>query len=71
MGLLERYVMPTLDAALLVSSRAGADLGQMSANFYYLTWVKTGLLYIKIRLKFDIQLDIQLDIWLGIQLKVE
>ena len=27
LGPLERYVTPTLDAALLVSSRAGADLG--------------------------------------------
>ena len=27
-GPLERYMMPTLDAALLISSRAGADLGQ-------------------------------------------
>ena len=26
---LERYMTPTLDAALLISSRAGADLGRM------------------------------------------
>ena len=30
LGPLERYVTPTLDAALLISSRAGADLGRMS-----------------------------------------
>ena len=29
LGPLERYVMPTIDAALLISSRAGADLGQI------------------------------------------
>ena len=28
LGPLERYVMPTLDAALLCSSRAGSDLGR-------------------------------------------
>ena len=27
LGLLERYMTPTLDTALLISSRAGADLG--------------------------------------------
>ena len=30
LGLLERYMTPTLDMALLNSSRAGADLGRMS-----------------------------------------
>ena len=30
LGPLEQYVTPTLDAALLISSRAGADLGQIS-----------------------------------------
>ena len=30
LGPLEWYVTPTLDAALLICSRAGADLGQMS-----------------------------------------
>ena len=30
LGPLERYVMPSLDAALLINSRAGADLGRMS-----------------------------------------
>ena len=30
LGPLERYMTPTLDAALLSSSRAGADLGRMS-----------------------------------------
>ena len=30
LGLLKRYMTPTLDAALLISSRAGADLGRMS-----------------------------------------
>ena len=30
LGPLERYMTPTLDSALLISSRAGADLGQMS-----------------------------------------
>ena len=29
LGLLERYMMPTLDAALLCSSRAGSDLGHV------------------------------------------
>ena len=28
LGLLERSMTPTLDAALLISSRAGADLGR-------------------------------------------
>ena len=28
LGLLERYMTPTLDVALLSSSRAGADLGR-------------------------------------------
>ena len=28
LGPLEWYIMPTLDAALLISSRAGADLGR-------------------------------------------
>ena len=28
LGLLKRYMMPTLDAALLISSRVGADLGR-------------------------------------------
>ena len=28
LGSLERYMTPTLDAALLISYRAGADLGQ-------------------------------------------
>ena len=27
LGLLERYMTPTLDSTLLISSRAGADLG--------------------------------------------
>ena len=30
LGPLERYMMPTLDSALLISSRAGADLGRTS-----------------------------------------
>ena len=30
LGPLERYMTPTLDSALLVSSRAGADLGRPS-----------------------------------------
>ena len=30
LGPLEWYLMPTLDAALLISSRVGADLGGMS-----------------------------------------
>ena len=30
LGPLERYMTPTLDAALLSSSRAGADLGRTS-----------------------------------------
>ena len=30
LGPLERYMTPTLDAALLISFRAGADLGRMS-----------------------------------------
>ena len=30
LGPLERYMTPTLDAALLISSKAGADLGQTS-----------------------------------------
>ena len=30
LGLLERYMTPTLDAALLSSSRAGANLGRTS-----------------------------------------
>ena len=34
LGLLERYVTLTLDAALLISSRAGADLGQMSDRLF-------------------------------------
>ena len=58
LGPLERYMMPTLDAYLLVSSRAGADLGRMPANFYYLTRVKTGILYLKNRLRFNIPLNI-------------
>ena len=28
LGLLEQYMTPTLDAAMLYSSRAGSDLGQ-------------------------------------------
>ena len=30
LGPLERYMTPTLDSALLISSRVGADLGQTS-----------------------------------------
>ena len=30
LGPLERYITPTLDSALLISSRAGADLGRAS-----------------------------------------
>ena len=30
LGLLERYKTPTLDSALFISSRAGADLGRTS-----------------------------------------
>ena len=30
LGPLEQYVTPTLDTALLISSRVGADLGRMS-----------------------------------------
>ena len=30
LGPLERYMTPTLDSALLISSRAGADLGRTS-----------------------------------------
>ena len=30
LGPLEQYMMPTLDLALIISSRAGADLGRMS-----------------------------------------
>ena len=33
LGLLERYMTPTLDVALLCSSRAGSDLGQTSDRF--------------------------------------
>ena len=33
LGLLERYMTPTLDAALLSSSRVGADLGLNSKAF--------------------------------------
>ena len=33
LGPLERYMIPTLDAALLCSCRAGADLGRMSDAF--------------------------------------
>ena len=33
LGLLEQYMTPTLDAALLCSSRAGADLGRKSDRF--------------------------------------
>ena len=32
LGPLERYMTPTLDVALLISSRAGADLGQTSVT---------------------------------------
>ena len=33
LGLLEQYMTPTLDAALLFSSRAGSDLGHKSDRF--------------------------------------
>ena len=33
LGLLEQYMTPTLDAALLCSSRAGSDLGRKSNRF--------------------------------------
>ena len=33
LGPLERYMTPTLDAALLYSSRAGSDLGQTLDRF--------------------------------------
>ena len=33
LGPLERYMTPTLDAALLCSSRAGSDLGQTLDRF--------------------------------------
>ena len=33
LGPLERYMTPTLDAALLYSSRAGSDLGQTLDKF--------------------------------------
>ena len=39
LGPLEWYVTPTLEAALLISSRAGADLGQKSVY-----WMKNGRL---------------------------
>ena len=32
LGPLERYMTPTLDTALLSSSRAGADLGRTAIN---------------------------------------
>ena len=34
LGPLERYMTPTLDAALLYSSRAGSDLGRTSDYSY-------------------------------------
>ena len=45
LGLLERYMTPTLDAALLYSSRAGSDLGQTS-DYSYLKhmYVRVGTL---------------------------
>ena len=32
LGLLERYMTPTLDAAMLCSSRAGSDLGLVGVD---------------------------------------
>ena len=36
LGLLERYMMPTLDSALLYSSRAGADPGRLIDKFIHI-----------------------------------
>ena len=40
LGPLERYITPTLDAALLCSSRAGSDLGRTSDRLRsFVNWV--------------------------------
>ena len=50
LGPLERYMMPTLDLALLMSSRAGADLGRtldrLRLSFVCLDVIIEPLLYI-------------------------
>ena len=37
LGLLEQYMLPTIDATLLCSSRAGSDLGHDSDRFEEIT----------------------------------
>ena len=42
LGLLEWYMTPTLDSALLISSRAGADLGRTSDRLRsFVNWVSS------------------------------
>ena len=42
LGLLERYMTPTLDSAMLFSSRAGADLGRASDGLRsFVNWVSS------------------------------
>ena len=41
LGPLERYMMPTFDAALLYSYREGSDLGQMLDRFEKLCQIST------------------------------
>ena len=42
LGRLERYMTPTLDSALLISSRAGADLGQTLDRLKsFVNWVSS------------------------------
>ena len=41
----KRYMTPTLDAALLISSRAGADLGRTSdSRVWCFSWVRGGVI---------------------------
>ena len=45
LGLLERYMTPTLDSALLYSSRVGSDLGRASDWFEELYLIMIALSY--------------------------